>query len=215
MRELIRALGLAMKQLEPPASACSPNSVNGRNGHSSAADKIGRSVAYMTQHLNQPLQVAVLAALANVSPSHYFALFKRQTGCAPMGYFIRLRMERARALLDTTSSSVKEIAALLGYQDPFYFSRLFKSVNQVAPSQYRDFRKKISNNGELAGKNGKTDKPDKASIASNPDALQAGGTYLTGSKIKNTNILFGDGHDETRKADLTQVRYQRNYYNSY
>jgi AraC-like DNA-binding protein len=73
----------------------------------------------------------------NISPSHYFALFKRRTGRAPMDYFTRLRMAEARRLLDTTTSSVKEVAAVLGYDDPFYFSRVFKSVNQVAPSNYR------------------------------------------------------------------------------
>jgi AraC-like DNA-binding protein len=91
----------------------------------------------MTQHLNKPLPVARLAALANISPSHFFALFKRHTGCAPIDYFIRLRMRRASDLLSTTSLSVKEVAAVLGYDDQFYFSRVFKSVNRVAPSEYR------------------------------------------------------------------------------
>jgi transcriptional regulator GlxA family with amidase domain len=99
--------------------------------------KIERSVAYMKQHLNEPLQVAALAAQASISPSHYFVLFKRQTGYAPIDYFIRLKMQHARQLLDTTPSSVKEIAAALGYNDPFYFSRVFKSVNEIAPSEYR------------------------------------------------------------------------------
>ena len=99
--------------------------------------RIEQSIAYMAQHLDKPLQVATLAQRASVSPSHYFALFRRQTGSAPIGYFIRLRMQRARDLLDVTAASVKEIAATLGYNDPFYFSRVFKSVNQIAPSEYR------------------------------------------------------------------------------
>jgi transcriptional regulator GlxA family with amidase domain len=102
-----------------------------------ASGKIEESIAYMAQNLNRPLQVSMLAALINVSPSHYFALFKRHTGRAPIDYFTRLRMERARCLLDTTTASVKEVAAALGYDDPFYFSRVFKSVNQLAPSNYR------------------------------------------------------------------------------
>jgi AraC-like DNA-binding protein len=91
----------------------------------------------MLRHLDEPLQVATLAARANISPSHFFALFKRQIGCAPIDYFIRLRMQHACRLLDETVMSVKEVAAALGYDDPFYFSRIFKSVNQVAPSEYR------------------------------------------------------------------------------
>ena len=102
-----------------------------------ASQKIEESIAFMTRNLNRPLQVSMLAALVNVSPSHYFALFKRHTGRAPMDYFTRLRMEKARCLLETTASSVKEVAAALGYDDPFYFSRVFKSVNRLAPSNYR------------------------------------------------------------------------------
>lgn len=101
------------------------------------AGRISRSIAYMVEHLNQPLQVSTLAAQASVSPSHYFALFKRQMGTAPIDFFIRLRMNHARELLDSTRSSVKEIAAAMGYDDPFYFSRVFKSVHQVAPAEYR------------------------------------------------------------------------------
>jgi AraC-like DNA-binding protein len=119
-----------------------------RNREAVTAGKIDQSITYMTQHLNQPLQVSTLAAMVNISPSHYFALFKRRTGRAPMDYFTRLRMEQARRLLDTTTSSVKEVAAALGYDDPFYFSRVFKSVNQLAPSNYRIKQKIASEPGE-------------------------------------------------------------------
>ena len=114
---------------------CSVTDLGGSAGV--GARKIDQSIAYMREHLNKPLQVAKLAALVNVSASHYFALFKRRTGCAPIDFFIRLRMRQACRLLCATSLSVKEVAAALGYEDPFYFSRMFKSVVQVAPSEYR------------------------------------------------------------------------------
>src|SRR5580704_13815626 len=127
--------------LEQPKLA---NGANGNGAHGKAlgmaseiAERIGRSIAYMVEHLDEPLQVSTLAAQASVSPSHYFALFKRQTGTAPIDFFIRLRMNHARELLESTCSSVKEVAATLGYDDPFYFSRVFKSVHQVAPAEYR------------------------------------------------------------------------------
>ena len=107
------------------------------NDLAEAGRKIGQTIEYMLQHLNKQLQVAKLAALVNVSPSHFFALFKRQTGCAPIDFFIRLRMQHACQLLEGTGLNVKEVAAALGYDDPFYFSRTFKGVNHVAPSEYR------------------------------------------------------------------------------
>lgn len=99
--------------------------------------KIEQTIAFMRGHLDRPVQVAELATLANVSPSHYFVLFKRRVGCAPIDFFIRLRMHQARRLLETTSLNVKEVAAALGYDDPFYFSRIFKSVNGLPPSSCR------------------------------------------------------------------------------
>jgi transcriptional regulator GlxA family with amidase domain len=135
---------------------------NGSNGklHDTAseiAERIGRSIAYMVEHLDQPLQVSTLAAQASVSPSHYFALFKRQTGTAPIDFFIRLRMNHARELLDSTGSSVKEIAATMGYDDPFYFSRVFKSVHQVAPAEYR--RRNVQARATVPSPNGRAMQP--------------------------------------------------------
>jgi transcriptional regulator GlxA family with amidase domain len=106
-------------------------------GKPEGARKIQQSIAYMMQHLNQPLQVAKLAQTAHISPSHFFVLFKRWAGASPIDYFIRLRMRRAGRLVATTTMSVKEIAAALGYDDRFYFSRVFKSVHGMAPSGYR------------------------------------------------------------------------------
>ena len=95
----------------------------------------------MKQHLSQPATAASFAALANISESHYRALFKRQTGYAPMDYFIRLRMHKACQLLDTSNLNIKEVASAVGYEDPLYFSRVFKAVIEMTPSQYRQIHK--------------------------------------------------------------------------
>lgn len=113
------------------------------NGRSDGAQKIEQSISHMLEHLTQPLHVATLAAAVNVSPSHYWALFKRWAGCPPIDYFIHLRMEHACRLFDSTSLNVKEVAAALGYDNPFYFSRTFKAVNRVAPSEYRGMPEKL------------------------------------------------------------------------
>lgn len=112
--------------------------------------KIEKSIEFMLAHLNRPLQVATLAAVASISSSHFFATFKQLTGCAPIEFFIGLRMRRACELLDSTSLSIKEIAAELGYDDQFYFSRVFKLATQAPPTQYRtlsmETRKHIKGN---------------------------------------------------------------------
>jgi transcriptional regulator GlxA family with amidase domain len=131
---------------------------NGRRAadhESHVARKIEQSIAYMSQHLNQPLQVATLAAAVNVSPSHYSALFKRWVGSSPIDYFIRLRMRNACQLFDNSPLNVKAVAAALGYDDPFYFSRIFKSIYRVAPSEYRMMSKsqkdRVRNGASVSG----------------------------------------------------------------
>ena len=110
-------------EIEQPKPAMQNNAGHRMEScESEVVRKIEQSIAYMTRHLDEPLQVATLAAQANISPSHFFALFKRQTGCAPIDCFIRLRMQHACRLLEETVLSVKEVAATLGYDDPFYFS---------------------------------------------------------------------------------------------
>jgi AraC family transcriptional regulator, arabinose operon regulatory protein len=109
----------------------------GGSGAPDIRQKLLQTVAYMKEHLDRPVRVARLAALANLSPSHYAALFKEQTGYAPIDYSIRLRMHRACQLLDTTSLPVKEIAGRVGYEDQLYFSRVFRQVNDVSPTEYR------------------------------------------------------------------------------
>jgi AraC family transcriptional regulator, arabinose operon regulatory protein len=114
---------------------------------SEGARKIDQSIAYMMRHLDRPLQISELAQTAHISPSHFFALFKRWTGFSPIDYFIGLRMHHAGRLLTGTNMSVKETAAALGYDDPFYFSRVFKLVHGMAP---RDFRLKTERNHSKA-----------------------------------------------------------------
>src|SRR5437667_10163212 len=83
--------------------------------------KIALTIGYMKGSLNQPLQVPTLARLANISLSHFFAVFKKRTGLAPKDFFIRLRIQRACEILEATDLCVKEVAAELGYDDAFYF----------------------------------------------------------------------------------------------
>ncbi|MCC7377572.1 MAG: AraC family transcriptional regulator [Verrucomicrobiales bacterium] len=103
--------------------------------------QVAQSLDYMKQNLAKRVRVHDLAKLAGLSVSHYTALFRELTGYAPMEYFIGMRMHQARQLLDTTALSIKEIAALVGYDDPLYFSRAFHEVNDVSPSRYREDRK--------------------------------------------------------------------------
>jgi len=91
----------------------------------------------MLQNLDKPVQMPTLGKLTGVSMSHFYHLFKLATGRTPNDFFISVRIRRACELILGTDLSVKQVAASLGYDDQFYFSRLFKSVNGLSPREYR------------------------------------------------------------------------------
>jgi AraC-like DNA-binding protein len=107
---------------------------------SDSVQKVAGGIIYMSEHLDQPMRVSALAALANLSPAHFTVLFKEQTGCSPRDYLHLLRIHRACQLLRSSTLNVKEIANRLGYQDQFHFSRQFKAFQGVSPSEYREGR---------------------------------------------------------------------------
>jgi AraC family transcriptional regulator of arabinose operon len=99
--------------------------------------KIARSIAFISLHINDRITMTQLAERVGLSSSYFWALFKQKTGYAPIDFMIRLRMHQACQLLKSTDKPVNEIAAGLGYHDPLYFSRAFKSILGVAPTRYR------------------------------------------------------------------------------
>jgi AraC-like DNA-binding protein len=108
------------------------------SGNVPTAGMRARSVAaYMRQHLVRRTTLKELARMANLSVSHFSAIFRKELGFSPLDYLIRTRIQRACDLLDTTGSSLKEIAAAVGFSDPLYFSRVFRAIHGVSPRRYR------------------------------------------------------------------------------
>lgn len=102
------------------------------------ADPIAEVQDYLRANLTEHISVAELAAIAGFSVSHFSALFRRTAGFGALEYQTRLRMSLARELLDTTDRTVASIARQVGYDDPMYFSRQFRRIHQVSPTQYRN-----------------------------------------------------------------------------
>lgn len=94
-------------------------------------------IELMLNNLHRRYRLDELAHHAHMSRVSFSRLFRQKTGYAPMDYFIRLKIQKACQLLETTEYAVGEIGKQLGYDDQYYFSRLFKQVTQVSPTQYR------------------------------------------------------------------------------
>ncbi len=100
-------------------------------------DLISNTILFMRSKLAEKLTLEDLALMNKLSASHFSLLFKKGTGMSPLDYFIHLKLQQACLLLLTTEIKVKQIAADLGYDDPYYFSRLFKKYMKISPLQYR------------------------------------------------------------------------------
>ncbi len=84
-----------------------------------------------------PLKLAELAQLGNVSVPHLAAEFKRHYGAAPIDFALGLRLEQAAYLLRDRNLRVGEVAARVGYEDIYHFSKLFKKRFGVSPRAWR------------------------------------------------------------------------------
>ena len=102
-----------------------------------AEDRILRSIRYMRANLAQPITLKDCAQSAGWSEAHFSLIFRRQTNLSPIRFLTRLKIHRACELLKTTDLSMQEIAREIGFEDQFYFSRLFHRHLRMAPTTYR------------------------------------------------------------------------------
>ncbi|WP_150271401.1 AraC family transcriptional regulator [Paenibacillus tepidiphilus] len=99
---------------------------------------IESAIHLMNLKLEDSLTLDEIAQYTQISKQHLNHLFKSSVGFAPIDYYLRLKMRRASQLLDLTTLSIKEICHALGFKDPYYFSRLFRKINGLSPTDYRN-----------------------------------------------------------------------------
>lgn len=105
-------------------------------------DLVNDTIHYMRSKLEARLTVEDMSTRSDLSASHFSSLFRKATGMSPMDYFIHLKLQRACLLLYSSETKIKHIAQAIGYDDPYYFSRLFKKHLGTSPDQYRVMRRK-------------------------------------------------------------------------
>ena len=99
--------------------------------------RVAQVLQLLGRRYHEPTTVADLAAQVHLSPSRLAHLFRQSTGVSPIQMLLQLRLRQAARLLEYSTLSVTEIAAEVGFESPYYFSRQFRAHYGVSPRAYR------------------------------------------------------------------------------
>jgi AraC-like DNA-binding protein len=92
----------------------------------------------MRLYFHMPTRVVELAQLSGMSESHFSRQFKAALGTSPIDWLRRERIHQAKRRLIESDDPVKEIARQVGYHDQFFFSKDFKKMTKLTPTQFRE-----------------------------------------------------------------------------
>ncbi len=99
---------------------------------------VEKMVNYFEDHFNEKISLDQVAENMYLSPFYISKIFKSETGDTPIRHLINIRLEKAKELLENGyKGSIQEVAASVGYDDAYHFSKLFKKHYGVSPSQVR------------------------------------------------------------------------------
>ncbi|MNE17272.1 Regulatory protein SoxS [compost metagenome] len=95
-------------------------------------------LSYIDGHLGERLSVSDLAAVAGLSRAHFSRIFTASEGLPPAEFVLQRRLRRAAKLLTTAENiPIKEVSVLCGFEDPNYFSKVFRRLYGINPSEFR------------------------------------------------------------------------------
>lgn len=100
-------------------------------------EQIERAAAYFNENYNTKISIDDYAESLHISTNWFIHNFKQYAGMSPAQYILSLRMVNAQSLLERTTYNIKQISEIVGYENPLYFSRVFKKEIGKSPAQYR------------------------------------------------------------------------------
>jgi len=95
-------------------------------------------IAWMDDHLDQPISLPQLAEIANLAPGTLSKKFKDSYKTTLSQYLLHRRIDKAKSLLATTTLTIYEVGSTVGIPDPQYFNKQFRKVTGLSPSRYQD-----------------------------------------------------------------------------
>lgn len=104
----------------------------------STSTLVRRAVAYMQQHFAHEISRQQIASAVGISQNYLSRIFQHELGITPWDYLSRYRIKQAQDLLRDTEDSITEVAVQVGFEDPAYFSRVFRKQIGHSPQRYRE-----------------------------------------------------------------------------
>jgi AraC-like DNA-binding protein len=101
------------------------------------SELVQKAIDFMQRNPHLAASNGQLARVAGVTPGYLSRRFYAEMGQTPLKYHLSLKLALAQRLLQTTTATVKEIAARTGFDDPLYFSRVFSRAMGVSPRKFR------------------------------------------------------------------------------
>ncbi len=99
--------------------------------------EIAQAQAYVSSHFSEPIYLAEVCRTIGLSPSHFSTVFRKETGIKFFEYVNRVRVDRAKKLLEKTNTSILEIALACGFETASHFNRIFRRIEGRSPAPYR------------------------------------------------------------------------------
>lgn len=99
------------------------------------------AIHFMRENIQKRLTLKDISDHIGFSVSHFSSVFQKKTGYSPLNYLSQLKIQQACHYLDFSDMKINQIALMIGYDDPFYFSRIFTKTMGLSPSEYRNKKK--------------------------------------------------------------------------
>lgn len=100
------------------------------------SDAVNSAIRYMEEHYMEEITLEEIARYIGISPQHFSKIFKEETGINYIEWLTNLRLDIAKRLLAEGKKTVKEVCYVVGYNDPNYFSRIFRKIVGTSPTEF-------------------------------------------------------------------------------
>lgn len=121
-----------------------PAQISGRPRLGHPNEAYNRIIRYMEEHINQQLTIEIICRNMLVSRSHLQKLFQEAHGCGVMEFFTLMKIDTAKQMIRDNQLNFTQISDRLGYTSIHYFSRQFKKITHMTPSEYASSIRSLS-----------------------------------------------------------------------